>query len=175
MSNVLLLNENIEIIGISEKLDAHKNGFLHLAFSILILNSSLEMLIQKRAKSKYHSGGLWSNACCSHPTRATGLEFEIRNRLKFEMGIDIQLNWIFSLRYYAELDNELIENEFDHIYLGHYDGIPTPNIDEVEDWRWIPLTQIENEINNNPEYFTPWFAKIFLKFNKDYFPNYINI
>lgn len=125
------------------------------------------MLIQKRAKHKYHTGGLWSNACCSHPTSITNIEFELRERLKYEMGIDSQLRWLFNHRYYAELDNALIENEFDRVYLGFFEGQPRPNVKEVDDWKWVSFCEIDNTIKNNPELYTPWFIQIYIKFKND--------
>lgn len=166
MSMVLLLNEDVEIIGVSEKQNAHETGAFHLAFSILIINSRFEMLIQKRAKHKYHSGGLWSNACCSHPSAVTNIENDLKERLRYEMGIDANVKWLFDHRYYAVLDNSLIENEYDHVFIGYFEGVPVPNRKEVDDWRWASFSEIEGGITNNPEIFTPWFKQIFEKFLK---------
>lgn len=171
---VVVLNDESEIIGVCDKLIAHKSGTYHLAYSILIINSNLEMLIQKRAKDKYHSSGLWSNACCSHPSSLSDLENSMHERLKYEMGIDTNLIWLFNHRYNVELDNTLIENELDYVYLGNFDGTPVPNVLEVDDWRWAPIDELDNEIKYNPEHFTPWFREIFTKYTEVYIKENLN-
>ncbi len=159
---VILVNEKDEKIGIEEKLKAHQEGKLHRAFSVLLFNKKGEVLIQKRAKSKYHSGGLWTNTCCSHPKVKESLKKAVKRRLREEMGIECEnLREIFSFIYKAKVGN-LIEHEFDHVFVGTFEGKPKPNKKEVEDWKWIKLSQLKKEIKKNPQKYTPWF-KIILK------------
>lgn len=159
-SDVILVNKKGEEIGKEEKLKVHREGKLHRAFSIFIFNKKGELLLQKRAKSKYHSSGLWSNTCCSHPRPEFPLQEEARRRLKEEMGIETDLKEIFSFIYKAKV-GELIEHEFDYVFIGNFDGEPKPNKNEVEDWKWISQKELEKEIKENPNQFTPWLKKIY--------------
>ena len=133
---VILVNENNFQRGIMEKMEAHKKGELHRAFSIFIFNSQGELLLQKRALTKYHSGGLWTNTCCGHPQPEINLEECAHKRLNEEMGLDCILEYAFNFIYKAELDNELFENELDHVFVGYYDGIPVSNPFEVSHWKY---------------------------------------
>jgi isopentenyl-diphosphate delta-isomerase len=129
---------------------------LHRAFSVFIFNSKREMLLQKRSKNKYHSGGLWTNACCSHPRPGEPLEKAAHRRLKEEIGFDCELKKIFFFRYSVHFDNELNENEIDHVFVGKCDKKPQPNLNEVEDWKYVPINELRKDIAKNPEY-TYWF------------------
>ena len=160
MEHVILVDEADQIVGSMEKLEAHKKGVLHRAFSVLIFNSQGDMLIQKRAKTKYHSGGLWTNACCSHPIQDQDIKITVQNRLKYEMGIDLFPEYFFKFTYRAILDKDLIEHEVDHVYKGFYDGIPAINLEEVEDWKYISHEALQHEIEMNPAAFTSWFKLI---------------
>ena len=142
MEHVILVDEADREIGTMEKLEAHQKGLLHRAFSILIFNSKGEMLIQKRAQSKYHSGGLWTNACCSHPLPNEDIEIAVKRRLKFEMGIEITPIFSYKFTYRTALDRDLIEYEVDHVFKGIYDGHPTINKDEVEDLKFCTLDEL---------------------------------
>jgi isopentenyl-diphosphate delta-isomerase len=141
-------------IGKCEKIRAHKEGILHRAFSIFIFNSKNELLLQKRALSKYHSPGKWSNSCCSHPI-TDDIKEEAKARLLKEMGVKCELKEIFSFQYKAKVET-LIENEFDHVFIGKSDKTPVPDKKEVSDWRFISIEDLNNEIKKNPELFTPW-------------------
>lgn len=160
MEKVVLVDENDQEIGSMDKLEAHVQGVLHRAFSILIFNSDGEMLIQKRASSKYHSGGLWTNACCSHPSPGETMESATRRRLFYEMGIDAPMTFVYKFIYKTELDRNLTEHEYDHVFVGTYDGEPKVNPEEVEDWRYISLPELRREVAAHPEQFTYWFRMI---------------
>lgn len=159
---IILVDEKDNEVGTGEKMQVHQAGLLHRCFSIFIFNSKGELLLQKRAKSKYHSGGLWSNTCCSHPRPNQNLKEEAKRRLKEEMGIDCDLKEIFSFIYKAKLGN-LIEYEFDHVFFGKFDGNPKPNKREVEDWKWINPKELKKDIKENPQKYTFWFKKILNK------------
>ena len=161
-NNIILVDENDIEIGLEGKLVVHQKGLLHRAFSIFVFNSKHELLIQKRALNKYHSGGLWSNTCCSHQYQEDNETTMIHERLLCEMGFDCQLNLVSKLHYHAECNNGLIENELDRIYYGVYSGKVSPNKLEVCDYKWINPVNLEKEIKYNPNNFTPW-LKIILQ------------
>ncbi len=160
MEKVVLVNEKDQEVGSMDKLEAHVRGILHRAFSILIFNSKGEMLIQKRAGSKYHSGGLWTNACCSHPLPGEQLETATRRRLLYEMGIDAPTSFAYKFIYKTQLDSNLTEHELDHVFVGTYDGEPNVNPDEVEDWRFVSLPDLRQDVAARPEQYTYWFRMI---------------
>jgi isopentenyl-diphosphate Delta-isomerase len=155
-NNIILVNENDEPIGASEKLEAHQLGKLHRAFSIFIFNSKGELLLQKRASSKYHSGGLWSNTCCSHPRVNEDTLSAAHRRLQEEMGLDCDLKEVHKFVYKIKFDNGLTEYEYDHVLVGKSDEAPKLNLEEVEDWKWVKLSQLCEDVKNNPENFTSW-------------------
>ncbi len=157
---IILVNKNNQPIGAGEKLAVHQKGQLHRAFSVLIFNSQGKMLLQKRASHKYHSGGLWSNACCSHPRVGEELKEAVSSRLIEEIGIKCKLKEIFSFTYKVNFKNGLIENEFDYVFLGKFDGEPKINLEEAEDCCWKSLDDIKKEILLTPEKFTFWFKII---------------
>jgi len=155
---VILVNEQDEEIELMEKLQAHQLGRLHRAFSIFIFNSKKEMLLQQRALSKYHCGGLWSNACCSHPRKGETILQAAHRRLKEEFGFDTPLEERFSFIYKANLDHNLMEHEFDHVLVGQFDGpITAFNPEEIASFCWYALPTLEKKIASNPELFTVWF------------------
>lgn len=162
IDKVILVDENDKKIGTEEKLKVHREGKLHRCFSILIFNSKDEILIQRRAKSKHHSPGLWSNACCSHPRPNESLKKAAKRRLKEEMGIETDLKEIFSFIYQAK-SGDFIEHEFDHVFLGKFDGHPIVNKEEVEDFKWISIKELKRDVKERPEKYTFWFKRI-LKF-----------
>src|SRR6478752_348872 len=139
MEHVILVDELDNAIGTMEKMEAHQKGILHRAFSILLFNSKGEILLQKRALTKYHSGGLWTNTCCSHPGPSEPIEVAARRRLLFEMGIDVTPSFAFKFTYQAALDHGLTEHELDHVFTAVFDGSPQINPEEVEDWRYMAL------------------------------------
>ena len=166
---LILVDENDEVIGFGEKMKVHLNADLHRAFSIFVTNSSDELLLQKRAYSKYHSGGLWTNTCCSHPVRGEDQEITIHRRLKEEMGFDCGLEHIFKFIYKATLDNNLTEYEYDYVYLGRYDGIPMPDPEEVSDYKWMHLETLREDLSTYPENYTYWLNHAFELFYAHYF------
>ena len=159
MTRVILVDKNDRQKGTEEKLKAHQKGKLHRAFSIFIFSPKGEWLLQKRAKEKYHSGGLWTNTCCSHPQPGESLKKATHRRLKEEMGFDCPLKEIFQFHYQAKLDRGLTENEIDHVFVGNFVGRPRPNPEEAEDWRWITWLKLEQELTKYPDRFTYWFRK----------------
>ena len=159
MEKVALVNEKNKVIGVEGKMKAHLAGKLHRAFSILLFNKKGEVLIQKRAKSKYHSPGLWTNTCCSHPRPREEVRLAAERRLNEEMGINCKLKEAFNFIYKAKLGN-LIEHEFDHVFLGKFNGNPKPDKKEVADWRWAKLKDLKADIKKNPRKYTPWFKVI---------------
>ncbi len=161
-NKIIKVDEEDKKIGEIEKLKAHEKGVLHRAFSIFILNDEGEMLLQKRAESKYHGGGLWSNSCCSHPTEDNNLKKQAKKRLKEEMGFSAEIGEIGTTKYNLKVGN-LIEHELDHLFIGTYNGAVDPNSKEVSDYQWLSLSEIEKDIEKNPEKYTPWFKVILPK------------
>lgn len=158
LDEVILVDSEDREVGTCEKLKAHQEGFLHRAFSIFIFNSKNEMLLHQRAHGKYHSGGLWTNACCSHPRPGESLQSATERRLQEELGFTCPIKPVGTLLYRAAMDKELIEHEFDHLFIGTYDGpIDRANPHEVALLRWISLSDLQQEINKQPEQFTAWF------------------
>ena len=162
--NVVLVDRNDNPMGLMPKLEAHEKGVLHRAFSVFILNRKGQLMLQRRALDKYHSPGLWTNTCCSHPRESeSNIEAGVR-RLKEEMGFTTPLKSMFSFIYKSKFDNGLTEHEFDHVLLGYYDKQPFINTIEVSEWKWMSLDKIILEIKNKPEDFTVWFKIIFERF-----------
>ena len=157
MENVILVDENDTQIGIMEKMAAHIVPRLHRAFSIFIFNSKGELLLQQRALSKYHSPGLWTNTCCSHPRQGESLENATARRLMEEMGMTCEMHEVFTFIYKAPVGLGLTEHEFDHVFFGHSDAAPIINTDEVESWKYMSLDAIANDIKAHPEQYTEWF------------------
>ncbi len=157
MEQVILVNEQDEEVGIMEKMQAHLEGRLHRAFSIFIFNTKNELLLQKRAYGKYHSAGLWSNTCCSHPKPEETVADAATRRLNEEMGIQCNLKKSFSFVYKAVLDNNLTEFEYDHVFSGITDEEPTPHPDEVVAWKYVNTEYLREDIILNPTKYTEWF------------------
>jgi isopentenyl-diphosphate delta-isomerase len=153
---LILVDENDKEIGLMEKMPAHKSGKLHRAFSVFIFNTKGELLLQQRADSKYHSGGLWTNTCCSHPVSGEEIAVTIKKRLKEEMGIECATSFQFSFIYKSELANGLTEHELDHVYFGTTDEKPTLNKSEAKDWKYISLQTLKETVRQNPQNFTIW-------------------
>lgn len=162
---VVLVNRYDEVVGREEKIAAHAKGILHRAFSVFIVNSSNQLLIQRRTLSKYHSRGLWSNTCCGHPRPNETIEQASQRRLNEEMGFHSQLTKLFHFIYRVELEDGLIEHEYDHVFIGHYNGIPIPDHEEVSEWRWIEMETLRVDLEKYPENYTYWFR---LSFNHFY-------
>ena len=157
MENVILVDENDQPLGQMEKLKAHEQGLLHRAFSVFLFNKKGELLLQKRAKAKYHSGGLWTNTCCSHPRVDEDLLAAVSRRLDEEMGVKANVEEVFSFIYKAVLDKGLTEHELDHVFFGRFEGEPTINLQEVEDFKYISKTDLVTDLDQNPEQYTEWF------------------
>ncbi|NOU19356.1 MAG: isopentenyl-diphosphate Delta-isomerase [Bacteroidales bacterium] len=157
---IALVNPNDEIIGYDNKTVVHQKGLLHRAFSILIFNSKGEMLLQRRALSKYHSPGLWTNTCCSHLPKGLEMESIIHERLQEEMGFDSELKHTLAFHYQVNFGDGMIENEIDHIYIGFFNGNPIPNPTEVCEWAWRTKDYVLEEVKNKPEKYTYWFKNI---------------
>ncbi|WP_291402252.1 isopentenyl-diphosphate Delta-isomerase [Daejeonella sp.] len=153
---LILVDENDNQIGIQDKLSVHVQGILHRAFSVFIFNSKNELLLQQRSNIKYHSPGLWTNTCCSHPRPGESTLDACNRRLYEEMGMKSNLHFSFSFLYKFEFSNGLTEHEFDHVYIGNTDIDPQINPKEVNDWRYITLDDLEKEINLHPDLYTPW-------------------
>lgn len=153
---VILVNENDQPIGTMPKLEAHLTGQRHRAFSVFIFNSAGELLLQQRALDKYHSGGKWTNTCCSHPRPGELTSDAANRRLKEEMGMVCELNPVFSFSYCAEVENGLIENEYDHVYFGSTDALPNPNPEEVADFKYMPMEALALDLQKNNEEYTEW-------------------
>ncbi len=166
--HVILVDPMGREIGTEEKLKAHREGKLHRAFSVFVFNTSGELLLQKRSETKYHSGGLWTNTCCSHPRLGESHSCAARQRLNEEMGFDCELTELFSFIYHAKLENNLFEHELDHVFVGHYDGQPVPNSDEVDDWKWMDIKKLKRNVEENPEHYTYWFKLILNRVLKQY-------
>ena len=160
MEEVILVDELDNAIGTMEKMEAHRRGVLHRAFSILLFNSKGEILLQKRSPKKYHSGGLWTNTCCSHPLPGESMESATRRKLIQEMGIDLTPEFAYKFIYKTGLDHDLIEHELDHVFIGSFNGKPAINTDEVESWKYIDRISLKMEMQRYPERFTHWFKLI---------------
>jgi isopentenyl-diphosphate delta-isomerase len=158
---IIAVDDSDKEKGCIEKMEAHRKGILHRAFSILVFNSQNQLLLQKRSRKKYHSPGLWTNTCCSHPRCGEKLQDAIYRRLKEEMGFSCELTELFSFIYKVELEDNLFENEYDHVFIGKYDGEIIPNKDEVEDFKWIDIGELKSHIINNPQLYTYWFKYLF--------------
>lgn len=163
MSNfdIILVDEQDNQVGVGEKMPVHEQGLLHRAFSVFLFNSKGELLLQQRAIEKYHSGGLWTNTCCSHPMPGEDVMDAANRRLMEEMGIKAELTKLFNLRYKADFSNGLIENEFDHIFVGNYEANANPNPAEVMSAKYSSIAEIEKNIAEAPSQYTAWFLLAF--------------
>jgi isopentenyl-diphosphate Delta-isomerase len=159
--DVVLVNEKDEPLGQMEKMDAHRQGLLHRAFSIFIFNSEGKMLLQQRAAGKYHGAYLWTNACCSHPFPGEEVHDAALRRLNEELGFQTEIEKIFDFIYIAPVENDLIEHEFDHVFTGIFNGTFVPNPEEVMDHKYLDLAAIRAEMKTHPERFTAWFRIAF--------------
>jgi isopentenyl-diphosphate delta-isomerase len=163
ITEVILVDKNDQPLGTSEKMEAHQKGLLHRAFSVFIFNDKGEMLLQQRAANKYHSPQLWTNACCSHPAPGEEVQQAAARRLQEEMGFVTPVKKIFDFVYRAEFDNGLIENEFDHVLVGIYNGTVAPNSEEVMDHSFKGLDDINESLLVHPDRYTAWFRLAFPK------------
>ncbi len=163
---VILVDENDQEQGLMEKLEAHQKGLLHRAFSVFIFDNKGRMLLQQRAEGKYHGGLLWTNACCSHPLPGENVEAAARRRLREEMGFITDLEKVFAFTYRAEVENQLVEHEYDHVFAGVYEGEMKPDPKEVADTRYYEMESIRTKLEKEPELFTTWFRIAFSQVEK---------
>jgi isopentenyl-diphosphate delta-isomerase len=155
---VILVDPDDEAIGTAAKLEAHTSGALHRAFSVFVMNRRGEILLQRRADGKYHSGGRWSNTCCGHPRPGEETADAAARRLGEEMGFGCDLRWLFAFTYRVEMEDGLWEHEIDHVFLGRHDADPSPDPEEVGEWRWVSPRTLRAEMDRAPDRFTPWLA-----------------
>jgi isopentenyl-diphosphate delta-isomerase len=158
---VILVNESDQPLGTMEKMEAHRQGLLHRAFSVFIFDSNGKMLLQQRAPGKYHSAGLWTNACCSHPRPGEDILIAACRRLREELGFTTELIKLFEFTYRSEYDNGLTEFEFDHVFVGSHDQGIFPDSAEVNDYRYSTIDEIRAGLKSEPEKFTSWFHLAF--------------
>ena len=155
--HVILVDPADRELGTAEKGEAHRAGALHRAFSIFVFNSAGALMLQRRARTKYHSGGLWTNTCCGHPRPFEPIQEAVHRRLREEMGFDCDLKEIFSFTYKVQFDNSpLLEHEYDHVFVGAYEGDATPSPEEVDGWRWMDLGTLRKDIRENSDCYTYW-------------------
>ena len=154
---VILVDEQDNEIGLMEKLQAHKEGRLHRAISVFIVNNKRELLLQQRADGKYHSPGLWTNTCCTHPRQGESVRQAADRRLQEEMGMEAKLKKAFSFIYKAPMGNGLIEHEYDYVFIGNSNQTPKPDADEVKAWRYVDIDVLDKEMRLQPDRFTELF------------------
>ena len=161
---VVLVDTNDQPLGLMPKMEAHEKGVLHRAFSVFILNDAGELMLQQRALHKYHSPGLWTNTCCSHQRNGESNITAGKRRLQEEMGFVAELHELTSFIYKAPFNNGLTEHELDHIMIGHFNGTPEINPEEVANWKWMYVDDVRDDIQKHPENYTVWFIIIFDQF-----------
>lgn len=161
LEEVILVNELDKPLGVMEKMEAHRKALLHRAFSVFIFNSKGEILLQRRSSAKYHSGGLWTNACCSHPRPGEDTCQAARRRLEEELGFTVGLTKVFDFIYKSVFGNGLTEHEFDHVFVGYYDDQVRPDPNEVSDHKFLSLEAVEADMEARPEVYTSWFHLAF--------------
>ncbi|CAM1357060.1 MULTISPECIES: isopentenyl-diphosphate Delta-isomerase [Tenacibaculum] len=169
---VILVDQQDNPIGLMEKIEAHEKALLHRAFSVFVFNDKNELMLQQRAAEKYHSPLLWTNTCCSHQRDGESNIEAGKRRLQEEMGFSCELEEVFSFIYKAPFDNGLTEHEYDHVMIGRFNDEPIVNPEEVASYKWMPLEEVKNDIENHPEEYTAWF-KIIFKESYDKISKYI--
>lgn len=163
---VILVDAQDNELGLMEKMEAHRKGLLHRAFSVFVMNQKGELMLQQRAASKYHSGTLWTNTCCSHPRQGETEEQAAHRRLMEEMGFDCPIEKVLEFTYRAELDKGMIEHEYDHLFIGHFDGQPQLNSEEAMAWKWVSIPDLAEDIERSPQSYTAWFKIIWKQFEE---------
>ena len=170
MIEVQLVNAEDKPSGSMEKLEAHEKGALHRALSVLIVNSKKEILLQRRALGKYHSPGLWTNTCCSHPYPGEDPNEAAKRRLQEEMGMSSELEFLFKFQYKCYFENGLIEHELDHVFVGQTDDTPHLNTDEAMAFKWMSIENLEQDMLFRPENYTFWFKWMIQKYRNEFTP-----
>jgi isopentenyl-diphosphate delta-isomerase len=170
-NQVVLVDSNDKAMGTMEKLEAHKKGLLHRAISVFIFNDKKELLLQRRAFDKYHSGGLWTNTCCSHPYPNEKIIDAANRRLEEEMGIITSLKKCFDFVYHAKLENDLIEHEYDHVFVGFSNQTPHLNLVEASSFKWLSMDEIKSEIVKHPHEYTEWFKLLIHQYSDKFSEN----
>lgn len=160
---IILVDNNDKSIGRGEKMEVHRSGRLHRAFSVFIFNDKNELLLQKKTLHKYYTPSLWTNTCCSHPF-FKNIRKDAEKRLKKEMEFTCLLKEAFVFKYRSKLDNGLVENEYDHVFFGRFNQKPKPNPEEVNDFRWVSLSDLKKDIKTHPKIYTPWIKVIINKY-----------
>src|SRR5262245_35928082 len=163
---LVLVDEDDREIGVVEKMSAHREGVLHRAVSVFVFDRAGRLLLQRRALDKYHSGGLWSNTCCSHPRPGEQPIDAAHRRLEEEMGFDCPLTGGYAFTYHVDVGNGLVEHEFDHGFVGLFDGEPRPDRAEVNDWAWKPLDEVRADMDARPSMYTIWFKIVLERLRK---------
>lgn len=158
---IALVDDQDQIIGYGDKFQVHREGILHRAFSVVVVNGEGQWLLHRRALDKYHSGGSWTNTCCSHLKEGESMDEAARKRLISEMGISACPEFVESFQYRAAFENGLVENEIDHVYVARWEGEPDPDPDEVMDWKWCHPKEIEEDLDSRPEDFSAWFPMVY--------------
>lgn len=171
---VILVDLNDQPLGKMEKMEAHVKGILHRAFSVFVFNTGNELMLQQRALSKYHSPGLWTNTCCSHPRDGETGEQAAHRRLMEEMGFDCNIEKAFHFTYKADVGQGLTEHEFDHVFIGKTDQKPSINSDEVHGWKYMSMEDIRKDMERNPEKYTVWFRIAFDEVEKHFNNQFVN-
>ena len=166
--NVILVDADDNEIGTMQKMEAHLLGKLHRAFSVFIFNTRGELLLQQRATDKYHSGGMWTNTCCSHPRQGEDTKEAAHRRLREEMGMECELNYVFNFTYQTSIAEGIYEHEFDHVYFGTSDVMPVPEPDEVSSFKYIDMKTLENELETNPALYSEWLKICFQQVKESY-------
>lgn len=168
MIEVQLVDAEDNPNGSMEKLEAHEKGALHRALSVIIINSKKEILLQRRALGKYHSPGLWTNTCCSHPYPGEDPNEAAKRRLQEEMGMSSELTFLFKFQYKCDFENGLIEHELDHVFIGKTDDTPHLNTDEAMAFKWMSIENLEQDMLSYPENYTFWFKLIIEKYRNEF-------
>lgn len=158
--DIILVDKDDNQIGTGEKMEVHRKGTLHRAFSVFVWNDQGHLMMQQRALSKYHTPGLWSNTCCSHPKPGEETIEAAKKRTQEEMGFTCELEEEMCIIYRSQFDNDLIEHEYDHVLFGRYNGEPNINPAEVNAWKWISINDLLNDVKANPDNYTVWFKII---------------
>jgi isopentenyl-diphosphate delta-isomerase len=161
VQEIILVNEKDEPVGVMDKMEAHQKGLLHRAFSVFIFDSKGRMLLQRRAAGKYHGAGLWTNACCSHPFPGETTEAAAQRRLQEELGFVTSLKEVFAFTYKADVENDLVEHEYDHVFVGEHNGSIEANKDEVAAHSYKEMKALKLDLLQRPQDFTSWFKLAF--------------